>query len=193
MEHQVRVGDVLVAPGEPAALEVVRGARTAAQEQPLRPDERPAPQLRSPTAASRPAAATGTGCRPRGDPGGWRRRRAGRRRRGSRAPRAAPRPPDARQLEQLRRVDRAAGEDDLAALDPLRAAALPLDVDRDGAPAIEHDPGHERPRPQVEVPAAANRPQVRLRGAQPPARDGCCGRTDANPSCRYPLTSSVSV
>ncbi len=46
VEHQVRVGDVVVRTDEAAALEVVRRAGPAAQEQPLRPDERPAPQLR---------------------------------------------------------------------------------------------------------------------------------------------------
>ncbi len=35
VEHQVRVGDVVVAPREPAALEMVRRARSAPQEQPL--------------------------------------------------------------------------------------------------------------------------------------------------------------
>ncbi len=46
MEHQVRVGDVVVAADEPAALEVVGRPRTRPQEQPLRPDERPSPSLR---------------------------------------------------------------------------------------------------------------------------------------------------
>ena len=76
---------------------------------------------------------------------------------------------DPAQLEQLRRVDRAAGEDDLAAFDALRPAALPFDVDGDGAPALEHDAGHERPRPDGQVLPATDRLQVRLRGRQPPA------------------------
>ena len=45
VEHEVRIGDVVVAPREPAALEVVGRAGPAAQEQPLRPDERSAPLL----------------------------------------------------------------------------------------------------------------------------------------------------
>ena len=79
------------------------------------------------------------------------------------------RPPDARQLEELRRVDRAAREDDLAALDPLRSAAPPLDVDGDRARPLEHDAGHERPRPHGQVLPAADRLQVGLRGRQPAA------------------------
>src|SRR4051794_36824522 len=75
-------------------------------------------------------------------------------------------PPAAGQLEQLWRVDRPAGEDDLAALDPLRAPAAPLDVDRHGATAVEDDARHERPRPDGEVLSAADRPQIRLGGAQ---------------------------
>ena len=77
--------------------------------------------------------------------------------------------PDPGQLEELRRVDRAAGQDDLAAFDALGAAALALDVDGDRAPALEHDPGHERPRPDRQVLPAADRLEVRLRGRQPPA------------------------
>ena len=79
------------------------------------------------------------------------------------------RPADARQLEELRRVDRAAGQDDLAALDPLGSAAPPLDVDRDRPPPVEDDPVTNvrvrtvrffRPRTGLEV---------RLRRAQAPA------------------------
>ena len=77
--------------------------------------------------------------------------------------------PDAGQLEELRRVDRPAGEDDLAAFDAFGAAALPLDVDGDRAPPLEDDPGHERPRPDGQVLPATDRLEVRLRGRQPPA------------------------
>src|SRR4029079_5559287 len=75
-------------------------------------------------------------------------------------------PTDTRQLEKLWRVDGTAGEDDLAALDPLGAAAAPLDVDRHGATAVEDDTRHERPGPDDEVLSAADRPQIRLGGAQ---------------------------
>ena len=50
---------------------------------------------------------------------------------------------DPRQLEELRRVERAAGEDHLAGPDRLGPAALPLDLDADRAAALEVDPGHE--------------------------------------------------
>ena len=43
VEHQVRVRDVVVAAGEAAALEVVRGARPAPEEEPLETDPRPVP------------------------------------------------------------------------------------------------------------------------------------------------------
>ncbi len=45
MEHQVRVGHILVGADEPAALEVVRGSRALASQQPLQADERIAPQV----------------------------------------------------------------------------------------------------------------------------------------------------
>ncbi len=45
VEHQVRVGDVVVAAGESAALEVVGRARAAAQEQPAGADQRPVAPL----------------------------------------------------------------------------------------------------------------------------------------------------
>jgi len=43
MEHQVWIQDVIVAPDETAALEMVRGTRPAPQEEPFRADERPSP------------------------------------------------------------------------------------------------------------------------------------------------------
>jgi hypothetical protein len=45
VEHQVGVVDLVVAPDEAAALEVVRCPRAAPEELPLRADERPAPFL----------------------------------------------------------------------------------------------------------------------------------------------------
>ncbi len=168
VEHQVRIGDVLVAADEPAALEVVGRPGPAAQEQPLRADERPAPQLRRRRLhRDRLERAVldvdlevilevGADARHVGDDRDAERLEVRR-------------PPDARQLQQLRRVDRAAGEDDLAALDPLRPPTLPLDVDGDGAPAVEHDLGDERPRPDGQVAPAPDGLQVRLRGAQPAA------------------------
>src|SRR5205823_553799 len=46
MEHEVRVLDVVVAPGEAAALEVIRRTRTPPEEQPLKADPWAAPLLR---------------------------------------------------------------------------------------------------------------------------------------------------
>ncbi len=45
VEHEVRVGDVLVRTGEATALEVVRRPWAATEEQPLEADPRPAPLL----------------------------------------------------------------------------------------------------------------------------------------------------
>ena len=45
VEHEVRIGDVVVRAHEPARLEVVRRARAAAEEEPLRADQRPLPLL----------------------------------------------------------------------------------------------------------------------------------------------------
>ena len=55
VEHQVRVGDLVVAADEAAGLEVVRGAGAAAEQQPLEPD------LRAGCGTSC-AGATDTGC-----------------------------------------------------------------------------------------------------------------------------------
>src|SRR3954454_24229015 len=45
VEHQGRVRNVLVASCEAATLEVIGRTRSAAKEQPFRPDERPTPLL----------------------------------------------------------------------------------------------------------------------------------------------------
>src|SRR6185369_4741623 len=72
---------------------------------------------------------------------------------------------DPRQLEQLRRVERAAREDDLARPDRLRATALPLDLDADRAAALEVDPRHEGPGAHLQVRAAQDRVEVGARRA----------------------------
>ena len=122
-------------------------------------------------APPRPAAWTRTGRRPRGGPGGSRRHRARRRRRRSRAAASSRGVADAGELQQLGRVDRAAAEDHLARLDPLRAAtaAACRELDADRARAVEAAPGDERPAADVEVRARHRRMQVRARGAQPAA------------------------
>ena len=169
VEHQVRVGDVVVAAREPAALEVVGGSGPAAQEQPLGPDERPAPFL-----------------------GGRRLHRNGLEAlvldvdlemilemvadareighdRDAKALEIAGRA-RARQEEELRRIDRAAAQDHLACVDGLRPTPLPLDLDADSSPAFEIDPCHERRGANLEVlPPTHDRVEVGARGAQPPA------------------------
>src|SRR5262249_57979881 len=45
MEHQIRIGHVLVRPGEAAALEVVGGPWARSTEQPFRADHRPVVHL----------------------------------------------------------------------------------------------------------------------------------------------------
>ena len=78
VEHQVRIADILVAPDEAARLEMVRRPWAVTQEQPPRADNR----------AVAPPECWGdrhrelgprTGRRPRGGPGGSRRRQAGHR------------------------------------------------------------------------------------------------------------------
>ena len=71
---------------------------------------------------------------------------------------------DAGELQQLRRVDRAAAEDHLA-----RADRLAADLDADGARALEHDAVDERAAAHLEVRALHHRMQVRARRAQPAA------------------------
>ncbi len=74
---------------------------------------------------------------------------------------------DPGELQELRGVDRAAGQDHLAGVDPLRAAAAPGNVDADGPAALEADPRHELAGPDLEVPAAHDRVEVGARGAEP--------------------------
>src|SRR5207342_3913675 len=168
MEHQVRVGDLVVAPGEAAALEVVRRTRAAAEEQPLEPDPRPTPLvdrrrlhrhrlgggvldvdlevvLEMVTDAGQVLDDV--------DPEGGQLGRVA----------------DARQLEPLRRVDRPAGEDDLLAPDELRAATAEGDLDADRGATVEDDPTDERARSDLEVRTLADRVEVGPGGAQPAA------------------------
>ena len=75
---------------------------------------------------------------------------------------------DARELQQLRRIDRAAREDDLGrALGAGDAALAVLDADR--APALEDDARGERLGLHAQVRALHRRTQVADRGAHPPA------------------------
>ena len=58
---------------------------------------------------------------------------------------------DARQLQELRRVDRPAAEHDLAGLSPPRPSPRARELDTDGAVAVEPDAGDERERLDLEV------------------------------------------
>ena len=62
--------------------------------------------------------------------------------------------PDPGQLEHLRRVDRATGEDHLARRDAVMPAAGPV-LDPGRAPAVEGDLGDQGRGPDLEVPAPA--------------------------------------
>jgi hypothetical protein len=139
VEHQVGVVHLVVGADEAAALEVVGGAGTPPEEQPLEPDPGASPpgQLRL---QATPAASRRTGCRPRGGPAG-----------------SCPTPgrwwtgeitdraqvvgvADPRELEELRRVDRPAAEDHLTRLDATEPAVVDV-VDTGGTGAGE---GHPR-------------------------------------------------
>ena len=71
---------------------------------------------------------------------------------------------DARELEELRRVDRAAAKDDL-----VRMNRLAVDVNANGFRPVEHDTIDERLAAHLEVRTAQDRMQVRTCGAQPAA------------------------
>ena len=164
VEHQVRVGDVVVGADEAARLEVVGRTRAGLAQDPLRPDARPP--------LHREVGRHGDGLRARvlhvdlevvlqvlphagqvGDDADPVRAQLVRR-------------ADARQLEQLRRVDRAAAEHDLARPDAVRAAPAGV-VDAGRARAVEADAQHLRERDHVEVGPAHHRVQVRARGGEP--------------------------
>ncbi len=159
MEHQVRVGDVVVRADEPARLEVVRRARAAAQEQPLRADERALPLLqrglhRHGLRAQVLDVHLEVVLEVLADTG-----QIGDDRHAERLELA--RGADAGELEQLRRVDRAAAEDHLAGTDRLAA-----DHDADGARPLEDDALDERVAAHLEVRPRHRRMEVRARRAQ---------------------------
>ncbi len=81
--------------------------------------------------------------------------------------------PDTRQQQQLRAVDRTAGQDHLAgvvAIDPAAPVAAAGDLDPDRPRPLDHDARHEPPRPDLEVrPMAQDRVEIGARGAQPAA------------------------
>ena len=73
--------------------------------------------------------------------------------------------PDARQLQQVRRADRAAGDDHFLARAQAQPPVRSLHFDADGALSFEQDALHQRLRHHREVGAAAGAPQVGLPGA----------------------------
>src|SRR5207302_8980605 len=77
--------------------------------------------------------------------------------------------PDPRQQQELRRVDRAAAQDDLArrprGVDP----ALAAEIDPDGAAALEQDLLGERLGNDLQVAALHRRAQIADRGRAAPA------------------------
>src|SRR5438094_400393 len=141
--EQVRVRDVVVAPGEPASLEVVRRPRTPLEQEPLQTDPRPVP----PAEVRRDR--DGLGARVLDvdlqvilevladarhvlhdvDPERLQVVRV-----------ADPRP-----LPGRRRVDRAAAQQDLAGLDPERRPSMAVLEARRPVPLV-HEPLHERAR-----------------------------------------------
>ena len=76
---------------------------------------------------------------------------------------------DARELEQLRRVDRTAAEDDLVRARLLERVLAGAVLDADGARALEEHPRDLRARLQLEVRALDHGMEVGPRRAQPPA------------------------
>ncbi len=77
---------------------------------------------------------------------------------------AAPTP---EQLQELGRVDRAAGEDDLTRFDALRTGPTARHLDPDCPAAVEQDPVDEGARSNLEVPAAHHGVEVGARRGDP--------------------------
>ncbi len=166
VEHQVRVGDVVVAPDEATGLEMIRRSGPAPEEQPLEADPRLAPVGERRLHRDRQLAPVLdvdlemvlevlADARQVVDD-----RHAERLEQRSRA--------DTAQLEDLRGVDRAAGEDNLAAERPLHRPAAHGILDPDRPPALEQDPGHERARRDGQVRSRHHGMEVGPRRAQAP-------------------------
>ena len=167
MEHQVGVGDVVVAAREPAGLEVVRRARARAEEQPLGADQRPAPHLHVRGDRHRLRAgvldvdlevvlevlADAGQVGDHVDAEGLE---------------MLVGVADARELEELRGVDRAAAQHDLAGAHAVRRAPVRV-LDAHGPRALEQDLRDERAGLDLEVRPLHHRVQVGARGGEPPA------------------------
>ncbi len=148
VEHQIRIGRFFVAAYEPASLEVVGGTEASAAEQPLRTDDRPPP----------PGETRRDGNRLLGGVldvdlevileviANARKVRDGLDAQGLQLGGVS----HARQLEQLRRIDRSAAQNHFPGRNCVRAASV-LIVHPGGAGALESDPGRQRPGPDLEV------------------------------------------
>ena len=167
MEHQVGVGHVVVGAREPAALEVVGGAVAAAREQPLQEHLRPvAVQQRRRHRHGLLAAVLHVhlevvlqvlaDARQVVDDVDAERLQLGG-------------VADAGQLQQLRRVDRAAADDDLVGVRPPGRPAAEVERDARRPRAVEHQPAHERVGLHGQVRPVHDRVQVGAGGAQPAA------------------------
>ncbi len=160
MEHQVRVADLIVAAQEAAALEVVGRPWPAAQEEPPGADGRPVtpfqrrrdrdrelgPELHVDLQVILQVLADAGQVGDHVDAG-----------RGQ-----VVRGTDPGQLQQLRRVDRAAGQDDLPRPGPAGSPGAAGEFHAAGPFRIEKNFRHERPGADVEVRAVQHRVQVRL-------------------------------
>src|SRR5437588_7046463 len=71
---------------------------------------------------------------------------------------------DTRELQQLRRVDRAAAEDDL-----VRRHDVSTHLDAGRPRPLEDDPLDERPAAQLEVRSPEHRVEIRAGGTEPPS------------------------
>ena len=165
VEHQVRIGDLVVAPDEAARLEMVRGPEARTEEQPLGPDERLPPQLQA--RGDRHGLRAGmlhvdleVILEMLADPGNVLHHVDAQR---AELVRVA----DPRELQDLRRVDGAAAQDHLARPNRPRRTRPARVLDPDRSRPVEQDPVDERPGAHVEVRPARDRVQVGAGGRQP--------------------------
>ena len=186
VEHEVRVGDGVVAPGEATRLEVIGCSGPASTEEPVRPDDGPSPPTQLRLQGHRLRARVlhvdlevvlevlaHAGQVP--DHGNAQRLELGG-------------VAHTGELQQLRRVDRAAAEDDLAGHDPPHSPPTAPVLDAASALAVEEDFGGEGARADGQVRPCHGRVQVGLRRA--PASTAVDVPVEA---CEALLTSAVHV
>src|SRR5208283_415274 len=166
MEHQIRVRDALVATRESSDLEVVRRARAAPEEEPLGADPGPIPPFQRRRDRHRLRARVldvdlEMVLQVLTDAGKLLHHV------GIEGPQFVG-IANARQLQQVRRVEGASTQDDLASMH-LTITPRSFGLDPDGPPAFEEDLGHERPALDVEVRPAHHRVQVGTGRSEAPA------------------------